>query len=206
MSSVTVPESVDVVVVGGGLAGLTAASCVADSGRSVVVLEARSAVGGRASTDERSGMLFNQGPRAFYLEGAGLSTLRELRVDPSGGVPASKGAVAVSGGRVGVLPGNAATLLRTPLLGIGGRVEVGRLLSSIAKVDASSLAGRSSEEWLLGALKRPRARALVRGLMRVGTYVADLDALSADVGVRQLQMVFGGVLYVDGGWASVVRA
>jgi phytoene dehydrogenase-like protein len=200
------PKSVDVAVVGGGLAGLTAANFIADASMSVVVCEARSVVGGRASTDLRSGMLFNQGPRAFYLDGAALSTLRELGVDPSGGVPASKGAVAVSEGQVGLLPGNAATLVRTSLLGIGGKVEVGRLLSSIAKVDASLLAGRSADDWVRGALKRESSRELVRGLMRVATYVADLHELSADVGVRQLQMVFGGVLYVDGGWASVARA
>ena len=165
----------------------------------------RSAVGGRASTDARSDMLFNQGPRAFYLDGVGLSTLHELGVDPSGGIPANKGAVAVRDGRVGLLPGNAATLVRTRLLGIGAKIEVGRLLSSIAKVDVSSLADRTSEDWVRGALKRESSRELVRGLMRVATYVADLDELSADVGVRQLQMVFGGVLYVDGGWASVAR-
>ncbi|MDH3684241.1 MAG: hypothetical protein OEV40_30335, partial [Acidimicrobiia bacterium] len=85
-------------------------------------------------------------------------------------------------------------------------IEVGRLLSSIATVDASSLADRTSEDWVRGALKRDSSRELVRGLMRVATYVADLDELSADVGVRQLQMVFGGVLYVDGGWLSVARA
>jgi len=206
MTAATVPESVDVVVIGGGLAGLTAANVLADHGVSVLVLEARTAVGGRATTDVRSGMLFNQGPRAFYLDGAGLATLRALGVDPPGGTPASKGAVAVRDGRVGLLPGNAATLLRTTLLGIGGKIEVGRVLSSLGSVDASSLADRTSDDWIRGILKREDARELVRGLMRVATYVADLDELSADVGVRQLQMVFGGVLYVDGGWISVARS
>ena len=51
----------DVVVVGAGLAGLRCAQRLAGAGRSVVVLEASDAVGGRERTDELDGILLDRG-------------------------------------------------------------------------------------------------------------------------------------------------
>lgn len=204
MSASHAPHHADVAIVGGGLAGLTAANVLADAGRSVIVLESRSDLGGRATTDTREGLRLNQGPRALYLDGIGLETLRTIDIDPAGGVPSTKGASAVIDGHVGLLPGSAGTLARTSLLSAGAKIETGRFMASLPKIDPGGLAGQTSESWLRSALHRDDARDLVRGLMRVATYVADLEGLSADIGVRQLQLAFGGVRYVDGGWMSIV--
>ncbi|MDD7968196.1 NAD(P)/FAD-dependent oxidoreductase [Actinomycetospora lemnae] len=55
------PDAVDVVVVGAGLAGLRAAQVVARAGRSVVVCEASDGVGGRVRTDVVDGFLVDRG-------------------------------------------------------------------------------------------------------------------------------------------------
>ncbi|HEY2195457.1 MAG TPA: FAD-dependent oxidoreductase [Actinomycetospora sp.] len=55
------PDAIDVLVVGAGLAGLNAARTVARSGRSVVVCEASDGVGGRVRTDVVDGFLVDRG-------------------------------------------------------------------------------------------------------------------------------------------------
>ncbi len=54
-------ERVDVVIVGAGPTGLTAARTLTATGRSVVVLEARDRVGGRTWTDRIDGQMFEIG-------------------------------------------------------------------------------------------------------------------------------------------------
>ncbi|MGV8912083.1 MAG: phytoene desaturase family protein [Rhodoglobus sp.] len=56
----------DVVVIGGGIAGLASAALLAKEGHSVTLLEGRSAVGGRAGSWEHDGFRFDTGP-SWYL-------------------------------------------------------------------------------------------------------------------------------------------
>ncbi|HYJ50641.1 MAG TPA: NAD(P)/FAD-dependent oxidoreductase [Microbacterium sp.] len=57
----------DTIVVGAGVAGLTAAHLLADAGKDVVVLEARDRVGGRIVTDRRYGLATDLG--ASWIHG-----------------------------------------------------------------------------------------------------------------------------------------
>src|SRR5579864_8862080 len=57
------------VVIGGGLAGLTAANALAGANRSVILYEQSAQLGGRAATLQDRGFLPNCGPHALYCGG-----------------------------------------------------------------------------------------------------------------------------------------
>ena len=57
---------VDVAVIGAGAAGLAAAKHLRGLGRSVVVVEARSRIGGRAHTDTTLGVPFDAGAQYIH--------------------------------------------------------------------------------------------------------------------------------------------
>jgi monoamine oxidase len=69
-------ERVEVVVIGAGIAGLSAARTLADAGRSVVVLEAADRIGGRTRTDRSLGLPFDLGASWIHgTEGNPITTL-----------------------------------------------------------------------------------------------------------------------------------
>ena len=197
-------NTTDVVIVGGGLAGLAAAAYVARSGHTVTVLERSARLGGRAATDERDGFFFNQGPHALYRGGHGEEVLDELGVHVTGGPPAVAGRV-VFDGRAELAPAGPATLLRTKALGVRGKTEIGRLLGSLPRQRAADHAHRTVSEWVDDSARDARARQLLHALVRLSTYANDPDTLSAEVAIAQLQLALGqGVLYLDHGWQTMI--
>src|SRR5690349_18516858 len=73
----------DVVVVGAGMAGLTAARALRAAGRSVVVLEARNRVGGRVHNHKLGGGVISEAGGTFVgpTQDRVLALMRDLGVD-----------------------------------------------------------------------------------------------------------------------------
>ena len=72
-------KNFDIAVVGGGVAGLAAATALAEAGNRVLVLEARGQLGGRATAfvDRETGELVDNGQHVLF--GCYRETFRLLR-------------------------------------------------------------------------------------------------------------------------------
>ncbi len=176
------------IVIGGGPAGLVAAATLADAGVAATLLEAKASFGGRAATDRQGGFDLNQGPHALYVGSCAMRELKRLGVDPPRWNPvAAAHSVLLRDGEA----------IR-PVRGWGS-------LTRLARSDAP--AGMSAREWIATTIDDPAKREFAAAFVRVTTFVADHDALPADVARAQLRLgAWPGVRYLKGGWQWMVDA
>ncbi len=71
----------DFIVVGGGIAGLTAALSLAHSGKEVLLLEKNKSCGGLMTTFEKNGFRFEAGARALVNAGLVKPLIKEFDLD-----------------------------------------------------------------------------------------------------------------------------
>lgn len=197
----------DVAVIGGGLAGLTAAALIAEQGLRVAVFERSDAIGGRAVTHVKNGFHLNLGPHAWYTGGPGTTILACLGVAIPGRTPQPRGAFAVDGDRLHTLPIGFVSLLTTDLLTLPGKLEAARLLASLSRLDTEAFRHQPIGAWLDEHLTNPRTRDVVNMFIRVAAYAHAPHLMSADAALYSFQLaVRDNVQYLDGGWQSLVDA
>jgi squalene-associated FAD-dependent desaturase len=187
-----------VVVVGGGLAGVSAALAVADMGTRVTLLEARPRLGGATFSFRRDGLEIDNGQHVFLrcctayrslLERLGVSDLVELQ--PSLAVP-----VLAPGGRIGWLRRGrlpaplhlAGTLARYPYLNWPQRLGVARAALALRRLDPADqrLDRQSFAEWLTAHGQGAAATAALWDLVGLPT----LNARAAQASLQLATMVF----------------
>ena len=195
----------DVIIVGGGLAGLAAGAFCARPGLRVKVLERAAELGGRARTDRESGYAFNQGGHTLYVAGACARIVGELGVSFSGGRSPGKGLLALARGELHRLPSGLVSMLGTDLFGFGAKIETARALAMIARADTTALRDTTWTEWVERVASRPEVRDALGALARLTTYADAPEIASAGASVAQIRTgIDPGVLYLDGGWQTLV--
>ncbi|MCG8423489.1 MAG: FAD-dependent oxidoreductase [Proteobacteria bacterium] len=195
-----------VVVVGGGLGGLVSAIHLAEGGEKVTLFESGKELGGRAITRDEGSFRFNLGPRALYCKGAAAATLDQWGIELTGGIPRGSGGLVMRRGKVHALPAGMLSLLKTSAFTVSDKVQIGRLLASLLKLNPQPLRGVSVAEWLDDLAIGPGPRALMEALVRLTTYVHAPHLVSAGFALGQIQLALGhGVRYLDGGWQRMVE-
>jgi squalene-associated FAD-dependent desaturase len=190
-----------VVVVGGGLAGITAALCCADAGAAVTLVDVRPRLGGAAYSFERDGLTIDNGQhvflRCFHAYRALLGRLGSeplVRCQERLEIP-----VLSPDGRVTVLRRDrgrpplhmARALLGYTRLGVRARLSAARAAMALRRVDTRSAAcdQRSLGEWLAAHGQHVRAQELLW----------DLIALpSLNLPAREASLALGAFVFQHG--------
>ncbi len=191
-----------VIIVGGGLAGLTCAGTLARGGLGVVVLDAGGELGGRAATTEHGQFLINEGAHALYPSCERL--LSQAGVKVKGRHPRPDRGMVLRGGELAPAPFGPRGLVGGGLLSAADRARLLHTLASAGARDPARLSPADAASWIAGRASSQELADLLGGLLRLSTYCGQLSALGAELGVGMLREALRRpVLYVDGGWKEI---
>jgi protoporphyrinogen oxidase len=152
----------DVAVVGGGMAGLTAACYLGCEGVEVTVFEKAPILGGRAASRQFDGFMFNRAIHALYTGGAASRALEELNITYGHGSP--KETFVLQGRELHPFSASLSQFLRTDLLDAGDKLALVGFFAALGRAKPSDLARTSVQEWLDRKVRRPRLHRLMVSL------------------------------------------
>ena len=198
-------DNADVIVIGGGLAGLTTAALLARAGKSVTLFEQSSSeIGGRARTSVFDGFYFNQGPHALFLAAEGAAVLQELGIAYTGGIPPPTGLRIRHEEKYRLLATSSSASIPPESQSISGEA-LDQFFDLVGKIDFTELENVSVQEWIDRNIHDADAIAMMTAIIRLTTYANDPDIQSAGSALHQIHLYkLGGVMYLDGGWQTIV--
>ncbi|MDJ0752854.1 MAG: FAD-dependent oxidoreductase [Ardenticatenaceae bacterium] len=196
----------DTVIIGGGLAGLSAALLLQKQGQQVAVFEKSQHLGGRAHTRQKDGYYLNLGPHALYRGGAGMKVLNGLGIQPQGKTPGfGKSPTALTGSGLDHLPLTPGAFFRSKMLRGRRLGYLQGLLKMVRHEPSARLNQMTWRQWLDQNISDHRLRVLFETTSRLTTYANDPDRMSAGATLAQVKLALtSNVLYLDRGWGQLV--
>ena len=191
------------VVVGGGLAGLTAAIFLARGGQRAILLEQSRELGGRSRTTDVNGYRLNFGPHALSMCEDAISVLREIGIEPDGSRPSTAG-VLVGSDRLHALPGSLGRILSTSALSLGSRLKFFGAVRRVMTANATAADFTSAKDWLDANIEPEDLRKVIGAFFTLAAYSGDVDKVSAGMLLRRMQSTGQNVRYLHHGWAAMV--
>ncbi len=167
----------DVLVLGGGISGLTTAWHLKDAGADVALLEASDVVGGCTRTETRDGFLLEKGPFNVMVRDPSFEDLLGAFAEEVGVVPAadtSKKRYIYRRGKLMAVPTNPVSLLTTPLLSAGAKC---RLMSGLAVSSRPGVGEETIEQAATRRFGREIAETMISAVIS-GVFAGDIRKLS----------------------------
>ncbi|WHY66634.1 FAD-dependent oxidoreductase [Neobacillus sp. SuZ13] len=193
----------DIVIVGGGLAGYIAANYLSKTNLSILIVEKGKQVGGRARTNKMDQQYLNLGPHALYKKGKAKSILEELGINLHGKSPKLSG-ILMEDNMEYAAPLAPFELFTTSLLNGKERIEWVSVLLKLMNTDPEKLAELTLQQWVKQTAHSKKVESLLYILGRLATYCHAPEMVSAKVIVANMKNAMGGVLYLDGGWQTII--
>lgn len=139
----------DAIIVGAGLAGLSAGALLARRGWRVLLLEQSSRIGGRASFVERDGFIWEYGQHSHRLgaDGIAAQVFRELGETIQWSQPPAQRAWLYRDGRLWPRPEGPLAFLRSPLLSFRARCTFLRTYKRLLAEDPGRWYDATLQEW-----------------------------------------------------------
>jgi phytoene dehydrogenase-like protein len=202
----------DVVVIGGGLAGLATGALLAKQGIRTVVLERGNQPGGRAYTYEDKGFTLNYGPHAMFRPDSGFlaDALRRLGLAPlASGKPDAMKSYWALGDRFAVLGAKPHQLLATKLFGISDRMRLASIMLALRSEKPDKLGDMTWGGWVDAHTSSHDLRQFLMALAVVNSYTRPASELSARWLISHFQrhlLAKDSAGYMNGGWRAIYDA